>query len=113
MQNRNELIKGFLRDLKGLEDIVLFKFDTLWIIYQDMSLDADTMEDFKTGAIQYGIYQHDHIPFLLLKFGDVQFDFDINGFDLMTPFERPQLKQYSGNACFIMVEPKLQRILVE
>lgn len=113
MQTNHFDITDYLRNLKKLEDAVWLKSNTLWIIYQDLSYDTDSMTDFKTGAIQYGIYLRDYIPFLMLKFGNLNFDFVINAFDLIPQVQRRQLRQYAGDACFMMLEHTKQTILVE
>lgn len=101
--------------LKGLDngDTVLFMGDHLWIVCFDIEFDQDTMELLRSGAFSYGLYQQDHIPFIILKFGDLIFDFVINAFDLMPHSQQRQFKTYTGQACFSLVSPRNYEILAE
>jgi hypothetical protein len=92
---------------------VLFKDNILWMVCCDIEFDNDTMNSLRFGAFKYGLYQRDHIPFILIKYGDLIFDFEINAFDLILGSQQRQFKSYTGKACFSLVSPDKFEVLAE
>ena len=70
------------------------------------------MDIIRHGAFRYGLYQKDCVPYILIEFGSFVFDFQINGFDLVPPSQRRRFKYYEGKACFTLVSPQSNKILV-
>lgn len=110
MRNKNNYVSAYLHDLKANHNVVRLENNTIRIIDQDGHFDSITLHHFKTGYIRYGLYQRDHIPFILIGIRDMNYDFVIDAFDLLTGGVG-QLQSYNGDVSFTIVTfPKFEFI---
>lgn len=112
MQKTDNKITEYLHGL-NCDNTVLFRDNILWFVCFDIVFDSDTMQNLQYGAFKYALYQRDHIPFVLIEYGDLLFDFEINAYDLITSLPRRQFRSYIGNACFTLVSPHTHQVLAE
>lgn len=113
MQKPNAMIYACRHDLNKNENALRLSDNTLAIIYAESGLDSIEIQKFQFGPIQYGLYQRDDIPFLLIEIAGVKFDFVINAYDLIPSVERRRLNSYSGRAAFTIVLPKSNQVVAE
>src|SRR6266498_523561 len=113
MQKFNSKTFNHLSELTVTGDPIRFTGNTLAIIYEEAGLDSIIIQNLRFGAIQYGLYQREHIPFLLIEMADLRFDFAIDAYDLLPSIHRNRLNYYQGNISFTIVLPKSHRVVVK
>lgn len=113
MQKQNTGIQACRHDLNVNGNALRFTDNTLAIFYAENALDSTEIRNFRFGTIQYGLYQHDNIPFLLIEIAGFKFDFAIDGYDLIPGVQRSRLNSYSGRASFTIVLPRSSKVVAE
>lgn len=113
MQQPDNKIYDCRHKLKVTGNALLFNGDTLAIYISENGLTATEIRSIHIGAVQYGLFLRDHIPFLLIGIAGLQFDFIINGFSLVPMLQRRRLKSYSGRVSFAIVLPGTNKMVTE
>ena len=113
MQNVDSRISGYLHDLTVNGEVIRLTDNTLTLIYEENIFDPGVMRNHRFGDIEYGLSQYDHIPVVLIGFGDVQYDFWINAYDLLPALDQHRLNNYSGRVSFILVSPTTGKVIVD
>jgi hypothetical protein len=113
MQNVNNKISGYRDDLAANGAVIRLRDNTLTLVYEENIFDPNVMHNHRFGKIEYGLIQRDHVPVVLIGFGEVQYDFWINAYDLLPALYRHQLNIYSGKVSFILVSPTTGKIIID
>jgi len=106
MQKKERKMPGLNHDLRKNDIAIRLNNGQLDIIDVDIKFDKKTKQLFRYGKIEYGLYQRDHIPYILIKIAEMKFDYHVNAFDLIPTIERKNLQWYEGKANFRFLYPR-------
>jgi len=111
---KNKIVSGDRRDLAISGCAIRFNSQSaLEITYEESVLNSKEISALQSGSIKYGLYQRDHIPFLLIEIADVQLDFPINVYDLSPSLQRYRLHNFQGEAVYKIFLQTTRQVVVK
>ncbi|MCS3801058.1 hypothetical protein [Niastella sp. OAS944] len=92
---------------------VRFLNNKLTVTAEDAAFYDYEIAKLQSGNVEYGLYQYDHVAFLLIAIDDWKFDFDLNAFELLPSAMYQLLHSYNGDICFKIVTTRTRQLITE